>query len=90
MHYSDSYFTPNWFVYISRNIEKFKMWVDRYCDRVYNSFEEYRNRYGNKEIDLFVKLFKDFYPRGEILDKSQIESFKNKINAKCELAESYR
>ena len=47
-HYSDSYFTPNWFVYISRNIEEFEIWTDHYCDRVYGSFEQYRNLYGSE------------------------------------------
>lgn len=89
-HYSDSYFTPNWFVYISRNTEEFKMWVDRYCNRVYDSFEQYRNLYGSEEIDLFVKLFKDFYPQGGFLNSEQIKIFKKKINIKCELAQSYK
>ena len=43
-----------------------------------------------REIDLFVKLFKDFYPEGGFLNSEQIEKFKEKINVKCGLAESYR
>jgi hypothetical protein len=66
------------------------MWVDLYCDRVYNSFMHYKNLYGSSEIDLFVKLFKDFYPQGDFLNPDQIESFKTTINIKCQLAESYR
>ncbi len=89
-HYSDSYFTPNWFVYISRNINEFPMWIDLFCDRVYGSFFHYYKLYGNEEIDLFVKLFKDFYPKGNFLNESQIETFKEKINKQCEIAESYR
>jgi hypothetical protein len=89
-HYSDSYLTPNCFVYISRNTEEFEMWVDLFCDRVYNSFMHYKNLYGSAEIDLFVKLFKDFFPQGDFLSSEQIETFKKKINKKCRLAESYK
>jgi len=87
-HFLDFYFTPDWFVYISRNIENFEIWTDNFCNRVYNNFEKNLNLYGLEEIDLFEKLFKDFYPQGNFLNLKQIESFKNKINAKCKLAKS--
>lgn len=89
-HFSDYYFTPNWFVYISRNKDDFNNWSDKYCNRVYNSFEQQKNSFGLKEIDLFIKLFEDFYPKGDFLNSEQIKIFKTKINTKCNLAKSYK
>jgi len=89
-HYSDSYFFPGWIAYASRNIEKFDEWTKNFCNRIYNGFERNKNLYGIGEIELFEKLFHNFYPQGDFLNESQIEKFKNKINLKCSLARSYK
>jgi hypothetical protein len=88
-HYSDFYFTPNWFIYISRNTVEFPMWVEHYCERVFNSFHKQMNLFGKKEIDLFIVLFKDFCPKGGFLSTEQELKFKSIINDKCRIAKSY-
>lgn len=89
-HYSDDYFILNEVVYLSNNLEEFEALMDYYCTMLYNTFDDRLKLFGSNEIDIFTKLFENFYPKGEFLSHNQITSFQKKINEKCELAKSYK
>ncbi|RDY60211.1 hypothetical protein [Flagellimonas nanhaiensis] len=89
-HYSERYLPLGWFITMLRNKQWHSHWVKYYPERMYSYFLEFYSLYGASEIDLFVKLFKDFVPLGDFLSTEHQDLIRNNFNEHCRIAQSYR
>lgn len=89
-HYSDKYLKINHIITMSRNPQWHSQWVSNFPNDMYGYFFGFYDRYEKREIDLFVKLFKDYYPLGDFLSEAHLMEIKSNFNERCRIAESYR
>lgn len=88
-HYADEYLPLDWYITMLRNPQWHEEWIRLFSRRIFDSFKGEHRVIGDKSIELFNQLFRDFAPLGFLSEQNSV-IFKEQMNIQCDLTEAYR
>ena len=88
-HYADRYLPLDWYIAMSKKPQLHEEWIKLFSEDIFEYFRGEHRDIGDKSIELFNQLFRDFVPLGFLSEQNSV-IFKEQMNIQCDLAEAYR